>query len=210
MNPRLNAVMLKSLSAPAPTLDSYKIKISQYIKDEQYADAVLALNEFILMYPSEIQQYQDFLKQSLPLILKDPHAAAIMQAIRTEPKSEEDLNNSADLMNAMREHAKDYDYLIDFFMANHTRTIYGRMNPLSKEQFDKLNSTRDVFIATLEANPWFAGAYFDFGNAYFADYEIPNAWSCWEHTAKIVPDFPNLKIVQSMESHAQNDFPEYF
>lgn len=209
-NPRLNAAMEKSLAAPAPTIEAYKAKITGYVNQFEYMDALLGLNEMILMYPADLPQYQEFFKSTYLTVTQDSQVAQTMQVIRQAPQSEEELIKAVKFLEAMKGRTHEYVYLLDLYAANHIRTIYGRMNSLKREQFDQLSKTTDMFLTALEGNPWLAGGYVDIGSAYFGDYDTPLAWMCWDHARKLDPDFDNLKGVQGYEASALKDFPEYF
>jgi len=208
--PSLNVVMQKANATQSLSVDGYESKIENSIQSKQYVDAALGLNELLLAHSGKVELYKPFLKKNVPVILQDKQAAMLMSAISSKPNSEEMLNNIISFMQTAKPQAREFGYLMDLFMANHIRTVYGQMRSLNAEQSQKMANTIPMFISALEGNPRIAGIYVDLGNAYFKDFEMSNAWACWDQARLIDPDFPALANVKSFQDNALKNFPEFF
>lgn len=209
-DPALKDVLSTNAGDTVPGLDKYKTDILAYADEGLNVDAMLALSEMLLVHADKISEEQAFLQKSVNAIKNDPDAMKALGIIRSMPTDEAGLMAAAAYMSGLKAKAKHKAYLLDFFMANHIRAFYRGRPVLAKAQMDRLVATIPAYLETVKRAPYLAGAFYDFGSAYYDDFDMVNAWACWDQVRRIAPNFAMLKSVQDMEQRLQVDFPEYF
>lgn len=209
-NARFNTLVAKGAAGRPPTLNDYTAKITGLLSASNPRDAVLAANEMMLTYPDQEGRYKALVQSTFDAANRDSGVADMLRAITSQPKSEADLQPRLQILRAAQDKSQAYGYLLNLFMANHIRTVYGAMPLLNPDQKKLLDGTEGLMLTTLEGNPYLASAYIDLGNAYFQDFNMEMAWAAWAQARRLSPNNPNLAAVQAQETQALAKFPEYF
>lgn len=207
---RLNVVIERSM-LEIPSFNDCKKQLESYVQKGQMVEAVFMFYQMATMFPpGDVEQNMPALAASLKSALNDPLAARVMAAARSNASTPEELKQAIETLDEGAKAAPETGFVAEIAKANHIRNVYGKKQGVSEEERKLLEQSRDMYLAALHKNPWHAGAYADLGNAYYADFEIPTAWICWENARRLNPGLPQNQNIQSMEQRIPQDFPEYF
>lgn len=131
-------------------------------------------------------------------------------SIVQSPDSEAELKQYTDFLENAKARADDMGWLLDFFIARHTRDVLQKKPNLNKAATEKLAAARQQILATLQKLPHHMPIYQQMAETHFAALEIPTAMLYWEHIAAVDPNGQIAKSLAAMKAETERDFPEYF
>lgn len=206
---RLNAVLAKSMTGQAATMEERQKRISAHLAKSEYTPALLiALETTLALPPGEVAAKLDMIKGGLAA--GQNMKAPLLAAARRVSATESDMNTYLNILDASENEALEMAYLLNAYKANHINNAIGRKKPHTDKDVALLAKARDYALKALEGNPYLAGVYADMAMEHFKDYDVASAFILWEHTAQLCPGHAQAVNAAKMKADAERDFPEFF
>jgi hypothetical protein len=142
--------------------------------------------------------------------MADPFAKETMIAVANKAPDDEGFLKMIKQLDAAKEKAPDYAYLLDIYKANHAGSYLDAHEKVPGGDITSVKQVREKLVAAITINPWLTGAYFDLAPTYFRNYDTQQAWDIWDQALRISPANPARDHIMKMQAKAEKDFPEYF
>ena len=178
---------------PLLTKDECIIKNKAFIEKEKYLDALLTLFEYLLQSGD---QPADAIKQTMIYLNKDKDLKTFVDAINSEI-TKEALQKSIHKLESIDQNKYEKGYLINIFLANFYTNI-------------GFNKSWTYFHKVLVKNPYVTGVYKDLGEYYSNNFDMDNAWKCFDIAVLLNKNNPISKDIENLKSKYRTDYPAYF
>lgn len=214
-DPKMNALMERSLTAPALDMEALSAHINELmdvaINDKtKSAEAFIYTSEIPLMLSAaDAQKYQSALLNP-GFLVGENFENPLFAAVTRSPGNTADLAKFLNVLDSYKGKVGEKDYLLDYFKAQHIRKVLAVKPEPTEEEQAQLKQAHDYIIAALEKNPRLINAYFDLGGSAFQDNQIMDAFIYWDHAARLSPKHETLYGIRKLQEDAERKFPEFF
>lgn len=134
---------------------------------------------------------------------------AYLSIVQT-PDNPDELRQYVEILENAKPRAGDKAWLLDFYIARHTRDVILKKKAMSKADTEKLATARKDILHMLKNLPHHLPIYQQMADMHFAALEIPTAMLYWAHIAEIDSTGPVAKSFTTLKAETERDFPEYF
>lgn len=209
IDPAINGGFVAALEPYTFNSEAFQEKIAALIAKERYLEAFLATQAEILK-----QSKKDVAKNA-PAFQNGKKAAQIFEraaylSVIQKPANANELKQYKDNLEKAKPRAGDYGWLLDYYIAQHTRHVVGKKQTPNKFDIEQLNNANKVILSTLQHLPRLVDVYQQAGDAHMSVLEVPTALLYWSHAAAFMPDSETAQSLAVMLREAEEDFPEYF
>jgi hypothetical protein len=188
---------------------AFQEQTAALIDKRQYLLAFLKAQEARLsMTSAEMTAHQNTLNPAIKAA-QNFEKGAYLSIVQT-PENDEELKQYIDILGNAKQRAEDMTWLLDFFIARHTRDVLTKKPNPNKSTMEKLAAAREQILQTLKKLPHSMAIYQQTAETHFAALEVPTAMLYWSHIAAIDPQGPIAKSLAAMKADTEKDFPEYF
>jgi hypothetical protein len=160
---------------------------------KRYLDSMLAYMEYYLMTGENTLLA---LKEKRETLALDADVAGMLGSI--SPHSREQADQAAPILVELRKKSPTRKHVLMIFEANVRLTL------------EQPAESKKNFLAALAVNPYIVGAWKDLGDLYFKNYEMREAWRCWDLARQLLPGHPMLQPVGELEQNLLTTYPEFF
>ena len=207
-NDLLDAAITKTGDKPIPTAQQLDAKIAGFTQQKDPLRAALAAKEMELTLGADAAQ--DSAAARAALASDDALTSSFVKDISGPSHSTDDFVRDMQLFNQLDGKAADYAYLVELFRANQIRAILESRTNRSPDEDNAIRAALEKLSGAIIANPWLTEAYCDLGDAYFNALQPRIAWVLWDQAIRLNPKHPALQHVDTLQTQALKDFPEYF
>lgn len=205
----INAAFKAALTPYVFDAAAFQEQIAALIDKRQYLLAFLKAQEARLsMTTAEMTAQQNVLNPAIKAAQNFEKGAYL--SIVQSPDNDEELKQYVGILENAKLRAEDMAWMLDFFIARHTRDVLLKKQNLNKSSLTKLTTAREQILQTLKKLPHSMAIYQQTAETHFTALEIPTAMLYWSHISEIDPQGPIAKSLAKMKEDTEKDFPEYF
>ena len=168
--------------------------VTSAINESRWLDAALALLEISLQ--DGVKDQSQRMREVLDKAGDDPALKAWTQAVSMQ--GPEQAGPALKLLDSIDTQGLEKAYMLDIIRAN-LNTAAGRHEKVVP-----------LFMSVLQQNPYITGVWFDLGQYYYQQFEIPTAWNCIDTARTIQPDHPMLANFDAFVQRLRVDFPHFY
>lgn len=188
---------------------AFEGKIADLIDKQKYLEAYLATQAEIL------GQSKKEAAKNAPSFQNGKKAAQIFEravylSITQTPANANELKQYKDNLEKAKSRAGQYTWVLDYYIAQHTRSVIGKKQTPNKFDIEQLNKANKTILGTLQHQPRLVDVYQQAGDAHFSVLEVPAALLYWSHPARFMPDSEAAQTFVTLLKETETDFPEYF
>ncbi len=121
---------------------------------------------------------------------------ALMTALT--PEDATSARSALETLKRLAEESGDYAFIFLIYQGN------------IQQGFREYGEAEKLFLGALKGNPLLTGVWKDLGVTYYQQFQVVNAWRCWDLARTIVPDHPLLETVDQQEARLVESFPGYY
>lgn len=208
-NPAVDHAFIESLKPRSFNAKEFQAKVNELITARKYLEAFL------------YGQKEKFGMAEKDAIIEaatlDPANKAaesfelpVYRAFIQTPDTLVELKQYGEILTAARDRAGEYGWLIDYILAQQTRTVLGKKQTLNGYEQERLAAANKTLLETLPQAPHMGILYQQLGELHFAAMQIPTALLFWDHLARIEPTHKAAYTFETLKKDVEKNFPEYF
>ncbi|MFN7114784.1 MAG: hypothetical protein ACK4PK_10560 [Alphaproteobacteria bacterium] len=205
----IDAAFKAALTPYAFDAAAFQEQVTSMIDKRQYLVAFLKVQEAKLSMTASEQAAQQSSFNAGIKAAQNFEKGAYLSIVQS-PDNDQELRQYIDNLENAKLRSDDMTWILDFFIARHTRDVLQKKPQLNKEATEKLRAARNQILQTLKKIPHSMAIYQHMAETHFAALEIPTAMLYWAHIAEIDPTGPIARSLASMKAETEKDFPEYF
>jgi hypothetical protein len=205
----LDAAFKAALTPYALDAAAFQGQTTAYIDKREYLQPFLKVQQARLSFSSAALAAHTNTFNTAIKVAQNFEKGTYLSIIQ-EPDDAEELKQYVDILENTKTRAGDMAWLLDFYIARHTRDVILKKKVMSKADTEKLAAVRQELLQMLKKLPHHLPIYQQMADLHFAALEIPTALLYWSHIAEIDSAGPVAKSLAALKGDTERDFPEYF
>lgn len=142
------------------------------------------------------EQLPEAFQERREQLFQDPGMARLAEAVKAN--DEEQAQAALVTLSELEPAAGEAVHVLWIFQANFLAGL------------GQTQESQELFLKALEANPALVGVWKDLGFLFLRQYEMADAWRCWDTARAVVPASPMLAEVEALEQELLTKHPEFF